>query len=272
MDPVMRQSQGLSHPDAHRIYDRLFGEGVYSKFCLWRGFGEYELIEREGVYYVPISHDSVFARRRGLWTGIWVGTDLRLPCALTELDLFKAEEGIAIEGVDHTAAAISNVAFAGQAYKALMRRLMIPDFHRAAQAAGRTLKQAKMLDLQSMPRDPEGDEAVGWIMKQHGVQMEWALASLVHTIAYACKVKLEATARFLGIECPKSINIAGGWAQNSAFILALKSQGFEPNTPPHGPNATHAGLAAEALLRYWRLHGTTGATFDKALDAIPELK
>lgn len=253
MDPVMHQSQGLAHPDAPRIYNKLFGQGVHARINsgLWNVFDEYKLIEQDGIYYGPVTHDSPFNRRNGIWTGTWVGTDLRLPCKLSELDLSKAEEGLAIEGVGHTAAVISNVAFAGRAWKQLMisQGFADDDFAGAANYALATLELARDLDLTQMPRDDTGEKSAAWVKEQLPPNKpEGILASFIFSVATACRQKIEATASFLGIDVPTDINVAGGWSQNVAFLASLALFGFNPSVPPHGANATSRRFGGRSVV------------------------
>jgi hypothetical protein len=280
-DPVMQQDQGLLHPNAHRVFDVLYGHDFFSRFQpkSWPLFDEYELIEAvDGVYIVPASHDSVYSRLVGfavadvvIWTGSWGGVAVRFKGKVPRGADQEKFSQIAVEGVGHSQAAITNAAFLGPTWKQLKNGAGYETYYEAAEVARQCLDQGIILTLQEAPRDEEGVKTAEWVLTQCSGSHSRALASVARTMAEACRQNLDEVSSFLGRPLGAEVAITGGWSQNEAFRDALRGVGFsQPFIAPHAMNATHAGLAAEALVRLWRKQGEE-VPFHKALRALPEL-
>lgn len=256
-DQVMLQSQGLLNLKAKSAYDKIFGGNLAIKLAPWLLFESKEVIvDKLGRRIVPVTHDSVSARRVGftkcpwvIWTGSWIGTATSLADMPNVQPTFATyEAGIAFEGVGNSRAAITNIAMLGSVYEILKDSPPKKwSYEMAAATAKDFLHKVKTFSLKEMPQDVA--EAAQWVLEQNDNSHKYALAAVVITAAQACYDKIAATAQVLGMPFPKEVAIIGGWAENEAFIAALKAKGFKVRIPPLAACATHAGLAADALVR-----------------------
>ncbi|MFA6215578.1 MAG: hypothetical protein WC768_03355 [Patescibacteria group bacterium] len=256
-DQVMWQSQGLATLTSEALYRKLFGKDLAAKLFRSDFFRRCEVVRdrASGAIIVPVTHDSVPARMVGfsqcpwvIWSGTWLGIAF---CLLKHLGIKPTAQtfaaGIAFEGIGSSRAAITNIAQLGRAYK-WMIGFANWDYATAALQANTVIDCTRPYDLTGMPTDEA--EAKTWLRELYNKRSpQAAIAGLLKSAALACHQKLEATAGVLRLAAPTEISVIGGWAQNSAFINALRKLGYKVHIPPFAAEATHAGLAADALVR-----------------------
>ncbi len=165
-------------------------------------------------------------------------------------ETFKA--GVAFEGVGDSRTAITNIAMLGKVWKQLFKAYLGQEatYEQAAKEALICLKDnMERFDLSKLPEDSAEvvafmDEVCG-----KGASNSFKLACFINSCAAACDQKLKATAEVLHLSRPTVVAIIGGWAENVAFRRALEMLGYKVQIPPLATLATHAGLAADALVR-----------------------
>jgi len=271
-DQVMRQSQGLINRGWLRefsLYGKLFGDDLCDKIMPWSGYCGHALSESKGAYFMPTTHDSVWSRMVGfavcntvIWTGSWIGTAVRANRMGIKATDEMFQSGIAIEGIGESQAAITNIAMLGEVYAGLVRASRFGSYAYANEKAQRYFNdKVRGFDLSEMPQHEL--KAAAWVLKQYQSPAE-AIAGLMLTAAIACKDNLDITERILGLAPYGNLAITGGWAENKVFIAALNLLGYDVKISQHSKNATHAGLAAEALARRLTI------PFSEALEMIPQ--
>lgn len=286
-DAIMAQSQGLLKPKAYQFYQNIFpgheGKIGLKRFPYSRSWpsDKNTILHHDGIYFTPTSHDSVFSRMVGfstgcewvIWTGSWLGTATKVsnevqPSAQT------FEAGVAFEGLGESRAAITNIAKLGTLYKRLveaagMNYQSMSD-HACEMAIHGKLYDGHFLEKKYGQLLKNEDEAFSWILK-NGTP-KYACGQIISLAAYYCRLKIEATAKVLGVLVPTTVALTGGWAANKAFHTMLKREHFEVVIPREAQYATHAGIAADALRRYMLQTTDQPCTFAEALAVLPEFK
>ncbi len=277
-DPFMRQSMGLHSSRAHKLYEGFEIEGREIGTLMGAGhvFEDNMVLEcycKGGkIRVIPCSHDSVFARLVGLaginveddlecaiifWTGSWLGTTVRVgdsiqPTAAT----FAAK--INFEGLGSYRAAVTNTGMFGPIYKELIESVGFSGPDKYRQAAAAALPYIGEVD----PVNPNEGYQIG-PSPYPGV----SIARYLNGVAAAMVEELRRVVKVLDVQHSNRVAITGGWAENPAFIQALLKQGIQVIVPRHASQATHAGLAADGLVRCG-----CASNIKEALGMLPELQ
>lgn len=257
-DPNMLQSQGLYSWVAKGLYLELFGEELSKRIAPFDLFEPDTYITRSDnqVRVIPCSHDSVARKigfsvcRSGIWTGTWVGTDDLIGDKNIQPSGRTFDAGIAFEGLGNLRALITNISMAGAVYKAIVQKCGWRSYKEASIIAEKALHNhgdQVVFDIDELPAD--ATMAAEFILKKSLNNGAYALAYLLQSLAAACRKKKELVYRILRRKVPEKTAVFGGFAENIAFLQALENFGFEPIVPKFAANATHAGLAMEALIR-----------------------
>lgn len=257
-DKTMLQSYGLLGPGSREIYARLFGEEFAKKIAPWEMFAEDGLLEGPGgIRICPTTHDSVPSRDIGFmlcddndWTGTWVGGAKKrkaYPNVQPSAASFTAD--IAFEGIGDSAAAITNIDMFGSLWEALKKKAGWPDYATAAAKALPLLEAMEVRETLSRNPAPKGEGILPYLETAFG--SDWALqaAGLITIAAEACKKSFDDTAALFGTPPPTKVAFTGGWVNNPAFLAKMQMLGIELVIPPLAAEATHAGVAAKALIR-----------------------
>jgi hypothetical protein len=265
-DATMAQSQGLFNEgvprqDTREVYSRVLGEQICE--ALFSGVDDPlatdgQLVRAvsvsQGRTLFPVSHDSPYSRDVGfsccpfvLWTGSWLGMAIRTDVKPSRKSF---EAGFAFEGVGDSRAAVTNTGMYGPVWKALKDRGSYVSYEAAvSQVMPLFDDEVPTLSLDEMPDDPK--EAALWVLSHSltaGPEMAMAMAMFVKAVATKCVTDIRQAAKLLQMDEPTEVAITGGWAENKAFIKAIKQCGLKVLIPPLAANATHAGLAAKALV------------------------
>lgn len=264
LDQVMLQSQGLLVDSAKEIYEREFSQLITRALVNKPMFTtNANLTDTMSRLIIPVTHDSVPARMVGfsadtlfvIWTGSWVGTAISL---LGRDDIVPSEKtysaNIVFEGIGKSRAAISNITMAGPIYKSLKAEL---SFDQMVEVVMDYMPRVKTFDLEEMPIESI-KESCAWLCDKY-VTPGVSATALIKTTALACYTNLKNQAEMLGLEDPCQVAIIGGWAENRAFKMILEKLGLKVVIPPLAKDATHVGLAAEALVRTGNATNTADA-------------
>ncbi|MCX6789694.1 MAG: hypothetical protein NTZ42_03760 [Candidatus Gribaldobacteria bacterium] len=257
-DSTMLQSMGAYDFDGSTsgLYTELFGEDTAEKIFPFDVLGENAYSTIDDIKIIPCSHDSVFARRigfsvcpSGIWTGTWVGTSDWIGEKNIKPSNKTFDAGIAFEGLGNLRALITNISMAGAIYKAIVQKLgwSYEQASKKAAEAVSHLGSQVVFDLDELPTDTEAVEKL--VAGKALNAGDYTLAYLLQSLAAACRRKKEAVYKILRRKVPEEVAVFGGFAENQAFLQALKNFGFEPIVPKFASNATHAGLAMDALIR-----------------------
>jgi len=281
-DQTTLQSYGMLEKGWRGLYGQLFPQmgkaALAGRIAPWPVFDQRTILPGPGgIRVIPATHDSVPARMVGfsqcpfvLWTGNWVGTAFNLadsPGVQPSAESLAAD--IAFEGVGPARAAITNIAMLGTYWKALLEWAQGPqktDYQQGAASALEALDKGLEVDLaEILPAQSEQIDQIAVRLGSVCAVSDWPvkLATFIKSAAKACDQKLQATAKVLGLDKPTEVAIIGGWAENAAFVAALCSLGYAVHIPPLAAEATHAGLAAQALVR-----GNEAPDFGEALKML----
>jgi len=257
-DPTMLQSMGAYGIDTRDpLYAKLFGKDLAGRIFPFDVSKLDEVfITADGIRIVPCSHDSVYARRigfskcpSGIWTGTWVGTSDWIGGKDIKPSGRTFDAGIAFEGLGSLRALITNISMAGAIYKAIVQKFgwSYEEASKEVVKVVYSLGDRVAFIIDRLPGDT--DVAAKFIIEKALNDGVHALAYLLLSLAVACRQKKELVYKILRRKVPKEVAVFGGFSENIAFLQALKNFGFEPIVPPFAANATHAGLAIEALTR-----------------------
>ncbi|MCX6789887.1 MAG: hypothetical protein NTZ42_04800 [Candidatus Gribaldobacteria bacterium] len=256
-DPNMLNSQGLLAKNWRSVYEKIFEPNIVARIRPWALFQEQELItESSGIIIVPFSHDSLYSRITGfaeceslLWTGSWFGSAHQVdPSIKPNEKTFEAQ--ISFEGLGSKRSAITNVKMFGAIYKELLRRLGL-SYKKASEYSlpfMRTEQESHLSDedIRELPND--ATSGADFIMKK-AEKKNRVVPFFIKTVAYAGIQKDKEVAKTLDLEQKNEIGVTGGFAENEAFLEALRVMGYKVYIPSFAAISTHAGLAADALVR-----------------------
>lgn len=271
-DPIMRQSMGLHAPTAAKLYQGLqiggvTGDSVGAGAVLGIDTIFETRVPNGTIRVIPTSHDSVFSRLVGLaeccsviWTGSWLGTTIAVDEKIQPTpNTFRSS--INFEGLGPYRAAVTNTAMFGPDYKELVRRLGVKNYTEAS-----ALAMTRMTVQPMLASDVANHRNVVEIACKMFPDPAMVLASYIIGVANTIAQELKGVSKTLGLDTPRTVAITGGWAENAAFIQALQMNELDVIIPRHASSATHAGLAADGLVRCGEANDIKGA-----LDMLPEL-
>ncbi|MFA5022072.1 MAG: hypothetical protein WC508_03270 [Patescibacteria group bacterium] len=275
-DQTMLKSYGLTEPGWRKIYLQLFGSEIANKIAPWPVFPENQLLTRpNGVRVCPTTHDSVPSRRVGftlcpwdLWTGTWGGDALDLT-AFPNVTPSKKSFGanVAFEGIGNSAAAITNFGMFGTIWDAIKTEGGWPSYDAIAQSALEFLGASEISMIMGNNPTPNLTRMMEHLEKTFSAG-NWPLkaAYFITVVAQICKNGLEGTAKLFDLPKPVSVAVTGGWTENEAFLAQLENLGIAPLIPPLATEATHAGVAAQALVM-----ADEANTFAEALELLASM-
>jgi hypothetical protein len=276
-DSIMCQSQGLLGPKSRAVLEKLDAGLPENCLCPWQVYPPTTALLIGGVYYVPGSHDSPFARIVGfsaapyvIWSGTWVGVaaDIEgtevVPCKET------LEAGLSFEGT----AIQKNTAQFGPVYKVLVSRAGM-DY---SQAAVCILEQRDLPELDRSRIDVSAGgaaDAANYVLDQvekkgsHNI-LKRALAAVINCAVEAVWEDLQRLA--LVTKTPlNEVSVVGGWSENEGFHALLERKGVQVKIAPHATNAADAGLVAHMLYRITEAEGVP-QTVAQILPQLPPLE
>lgn len=257
-DQVMLHNQGVGVATS-KLVNNYFDNSHLSQFApVWPKFSFGQLLEAgNGVYVVPCTHDSAFARTLlastglewGLWTGSWYGI-----CKIVNEQDRASEQtfraGLVFEAMPKNAmSAISNIGMHGPHYKALKNVCGSMSYECATGMALLKLEQVvsegRVFSPDLLAHKP--DDFARLALEQGEGDHSLALATMVNTIASNCQSGISNAVAVLGISIPNTVAIVGGFAENRAILKALQLHKTNVVVPPFAGLATQAGAAAHAL-------------------------